>query len=499
MIAPSSILYQDPQATTFLIDIPTSIARAQLLSLHQLELLSPAGSLSDLEGNGRNRVVLSTPPLREPYPAHTEPKTDAARTRVLERIPVSERLFHSEILEPLVTEGLLQIRNALKPGFAWCLPRVEVNHSTPQWVPRHGNEALRPDRRKATGSTRSDSFPLIKAASKQMDSDTADPATLNETCISSQSPPLILSPGTNSFSSMSELFSLVVRNTSREPAVVQAPCMMVQMEMESPGCFHSRQDHLSHSALRSFYVPPLSSFIQGRIPVADPGAHTDSPIPGLPHHQKFNLILLDPPWANRSVRRSGHYQTQTHLDWERLTRCIRQILSVHLVPDPSRRLTRDEEAGQQEDSGRVGAIAAIWITNSGKARKTAYEAMQGAGLTVCEEWIWVKTTTEGEPITPVEALWRKPYEILVIGRRVDSAPDNNVITRRVIAAVPDIHSRKPNLREVFEQVFLLGGPPDEAGMRYTALEVFARNLTAGWWAVGDEALKFNSEEWWIER
>ena len=34
--------------------------------------------------------------------------------------------------------------------------------------------------------------------------------------------------------------------------------------------------------------------------------------------------------------------------------------------------------------------------------------------------------------------------------------------------------------------------------KYEALEIFARNLTSGWWAWGNEVLKFQSDECWIE-
>ncbi|OJK00004.1 hypothetical protein ASPACDRAFT_43643 [Aspergillus aculeatus ATCC 16872] len=515
--SPSAILYQDPHATTFLIDIPASIARAQSLSPFQSSALLPSAK------NDRNRTLLSTPPLRAPYPARTEPKTDAARARVLERTPLAERLLHSEILEPLVTEGLSQIRSALDSGFQWCLPRLEIDPSAPD-LPRNGDmgdEAPLPKKRKGTaGRTRSDSHGNGDAAMKRTDSASA---TSNAATCASLDPPLIVSPGVNRFSCMSELSSILVHNTSLESATVHTTCAVdLERTADDTRCYHSGPHHLSsRSVPHSFYIPPLSSFLQCRIPISTtPVANAETPIPGLPHHRKFDLILLDPPWANRSVRRSGHYHTQTYLDWELLTQRICNVLSVHLAQDsPLPNKDEKEEAAEQwRDGRRRSAIAAIWITNSGKARKTAYDAIHGAGLTVCEEWVWVKTTTEGDPITPVGALWRKPYEILVIGRRradlsVSSsrADDSHLkshpaakdgegsITRRVIAAVPDVHSRKPNLREVFERVFFSDDSPrDKAGMRYTALEVFARNLTAGWWAVGDEALKFNAEEWWVE-
>ena len=61
--------------------------------------------------------------------------------------------------------------------------------------------------------------------------------------------------------------------------------------------------------------------------------------------------------------------------------------------------------------------------------------------------------------------------------------------RRVIASVPDFHSRKPCLKELIEP--LMAERAD-----YRALEVFARNLVAGWWSWGDECTKFNEESFW---
>jgi N6-adenosine-specific RNA methylase IME4 len=242
-----------------------------------------------------------------------------------------------------------------------------------------------------------------------------------------------------------------------------------------------------------------------------PSNSTD-PIPGLPRDRKFDLILLDPPWLNRSVRRSGHYHTQSYLEGDLLTQHIRDILRVHLQnshyipPTDNENDVISTQKLVEKQTHR--SIAAIWITNSAKARKTAYDAIQGVGLSVCEEWVWIKTTTNGDPITPLDGLWRKPYEVLVIGMkqhpRLQTDPigkgGDGVVTRRFIAAVPDVHSRKPNLREIFEKIFFGGtSPSGQWGdiVAYSALEVFARNLTAGWWACGDEALKFNSEEWWV--
>ena len=114
-----------------------------------------------------------------------------------------------------------------------------------------------------------------------------------------------------------------------------------------------------------------------------------------------------------------------------------------------------------------------------------------------EEWVWLKVTSNGEPVTELDGLWRKPYEVLLVGRkrlgdetgRKNGAGEGREVKRRLLVAVPDLHSRKPNLRELIEPMM-----PDPRGCR--ALEVFARILTARWWAWGDECLKYNWTEFW---
>ena len=275
-------------------------------------------------------------------------------------------------------------------------------------------------------------------------------------------PPVILSSTcTNHFGSMAELSNTIVKNPSLQAASLVIPG-------ESRGKAHT------------FTIPALSNFL---LCTLSPST-AQSLIPGLPQSHRFNLILLDPPWPNRSVRRSGHYNTLMYFDMNSLSRYIRDILQMHLL-SPSYLPKKRKQSKE--------CIAAIWITNAEKPRKAAYDAIHEAGLVVCEEWVWVKTTTSGEPIMPVEGLWRKPYEVLVIGKRRDGPEGGDwdgEIIRRVIAAVPDVHSRKPNLREVLERVLF-------GDLGYEALEVFARNLTAGWWGVGNEVLKYNGEEWWV--
>lgn len=184
----------------------------------------------------------------------------------------------------------------------------------------------------------------------------------------------------------------------------------------------------------------------------------------------FDLIVMDPPWPNRSVRRKrGSYHTANDLDEIRNTLSLIPIAS-HLAP---------------------AGLVAVWITNKASVLEllTSPRGLFAEwGLELVGEWTWLKVTTAGEPMVDVNSTWRKPWERLLIARK--RGAERRLPTRsRVIISVPDLHSRKPNLRPLFDNIL----PPG-----YRGLEVFARNLTAGWWSWGDEVLKFQQPEHWVE-
>jgi N6-adenosine-specific RNA methylase IME4 len=205
-------------------------------------------------------------------------------------------------------------------------------------------------------------------------------------------------------------------------------------------------------------MPPKSTVLQGDIALT-----TDTFMSAAP---RFDCILMDPPWPNRSARRKKSYGIAYG------TREINNILSslpiqTHLAED---------------------GIVAVWVTN-----KSAFRDMllgEGGlfekwGLCLVEEWIWLKITSRGDPICPLDSRWRKPYEIVLVGKRIEED-----VKRRIIIGVPDLHSRKPNLSCLVQQVI------GKQKGSYEALEMFARNLTAGWWAWGNEALKFQMGQYW---
>ena len=237
-------------------------------------------------------------------------------------------------------------------------------------------------------------------------------------------------------------------------------------------------------------LPPSSTFFLSTVDSISVKTFSDSAYTMLPKHSKsagpgqFDLILLDPPWQNRSVRRSKRYHTTASHSGRRYED------SDPLIP-------LEESLGQHI---APGGLVGCWITNKAKVREKALQLFDSWGVELEEEWVWLKVTSNGDPVTELGGVWRKPYEVLLLGRK--SLNDEDVRERKrvrvgeerkvrktLLVAVPDLHSRKPNLKELIE-------PMIPHLREYRALELFARNMTAGWWAWGDESLKYNWTDIW---
>ncbi|MCJ1396449.1 hypothetical protein MMC18_009339 [Xylographa bjoerkii] len=407
----TAILYQNEQKTITLIDIPLSISLAQVLP-----------------GQSLHRILLSTAPPKEPY-LPTEPKSDAARARVMSKRGPAEDAYD---YTGLIHKGLQEIRESHKAD--WCLSR-KVRPVAPS--------------------------PSRKRRFEDLDTSVDHAVLMQEPHLSifeigSKMTQACTKPCTYTINAEGRM--ITVQNSTTKPAQFSIP--------KSPTILH---------------IPPHSEVILGSIePTTAWAFHyealrlyptsTSSAGPG-----QFDFILLDPPWQNRSVARSKSYKTMKYEDPLQL---LREELGQHIPPN-----------------GLVGC----WVTNKPDVRKAARNCFEAWDVDVVEEWIWIKITANGEPVYEVEGLWRKPYEILLLGRRVRptevSASIHDTIAqglpKRLIAGVPDFHSRKPCLKDLIKPLM-----PHQRD--YRAMEIFARNMTTGWLSYGDEALKFNWDWHWAD-
>ncbi|KAF3904146.1 hypothetical protein AA313_de0204750 [Arthrobotrys entomopaga] len=227
---------------------------------------------------------------------------------------------------------------------------------------------------------------------------------------------------------------------------------------------------LSADKKYEYMIPPNSAFLLGpftrTIPLFNAFSESCS-TPG------FDFILLDPPWPNRSAHRAKHqnsYKTSTFDAYD---------LFKFKVSNNIRR----------------NGVVAVWVTNNSKWRNFLVEKLFPAWkVQMVAEWIWVKVTINGEPIFDLENVARKPYESLILAKPIfssdPSAPSTISIHQlkdKLLFATPDIHSRKPCLKGLVEP-YISPNP--------RCCEVFARNLTEGWFSWGNDVLKGNWRGCW---
>jgi len=227
-------------------------------------------------------------------------------------------------------------------------------------------------------------------------------------------------------------------------------------------------------------LPPLTSVLLGPIDTSISTLstfHTACLAHPRATNGRFPLVVLDPPWPNKSVSRSSSYATSpTLVD---LTETLQGLgLEEHIA-----------------DKGFV----ACWVTNN----PTIRDAVIGEGglfeawdVELVEEWIWCKVTIKGEPVTDVNGIWRKPYEACLIGKRTGNIDKQRTVKRRIVLGVPDLHSRKPCLKGLAARLLL--EDKDQKESSCAALELFARYAVAGWMSWGLEATKYNHADWWTK-
>nr|CAD7587644.1 unnamed protein product [Timema genevievae] len=177
----------------------------------------------------------------------------------------------------------------------------------------------------------------------------------------------------------------------------------------------------------------------------------------------FDLILLDPPWWNKYIRRKNLKNRKSG---------YQMMYNKDLVEIPVASLISP------------GSLVAVWCTNCEShlnALKTS--VFPAWGLSYLGKWFWIKVTRSGKPVCSFsDPPGKQPFEQIIFGwkeskDRVLPLPPDGM----VVVSVPSaIHSHKPPLSELLS-TFLPENPQ--------CLELFARYLLPGWTSWGLEVLK----------
>jgi N6-adenosine-specific RNA methylase IME4 len=451
--ANSPVLYQNAARDIILLDIPRSVAAAQ----------------------ARSDILLSTPPLLEPIQMRHEHQRKSQQARLNKTQESCNAAQHTEY-KALIEQALAEIRGNISGP--WCKPRQFMTQQ-----PLYGNE----DNMEIDDPERELESRLREwaAFSQSKGDDTASDLQQMMASLGATS-----EYDTAAANVVPQKWIMSYRSARESTSGTQVPKVASQQELTEPwkSTFHNpetypleltiAQSTFQHAQLGPTYrftIPPRSTLFLSDSTQSDAFRASFRELTdqySLPRH--FDLVLLDPPWPNRSAKRKGAYE------------------QIGGMPYLIKMLLRLDIDSYLEHNALVG----VWITNKESLR----DHVLGPGglfetwnVGLIEEWVWIKTTCKGEPMFDMDDPMRKPYEILLLGR---AAPNSwtimthaPLVKRRVIAAVPDIHSRKPCLKDLLEPYM-----PDSED--YSALEVFARNLVSGWTSWGNEVLKFNWERYW---
>ena len=424
-----AILFQNSTRDVILLDIPRSVSLAQGTPTHPY-----------------TAQILSSPALEEPYPS-TEPKTRAAKDRLIRTKPqnVASELFPETLLRQALEE-ITATKNDV-----WCLKRNVFISAAERQVKKRKLRAISEQDTK-TNST--DSAQTVKS-----DSFTFEESKLSLGCFLDliDLAALVSNPDGTTHLDTGQIANRLIHNSHPSPLPLSRPKSNSQPQ-------------------KTYTIPPHAKFFLSKITQETALAMSMSALTIYPSPSpsagpgQFDFIILDPPWQNRSVKRAAKYETmRENLDPMEV---LQSMLGQHIAPN---------------------GLVACWITHKLNVRTAVLEAFETWDVRLVEEWAWLKVTTKGVPVSELNGLWRKPYEILLVGRKQGNRnhedfkqqetkeTEDSEIRRRVIIGVPDLHSRKPNLKALFDDML----PPG-----YRALEIFARNLTAEWWVWGDEVLKY---------
>lgn len=187
----------------------------------------------------------------------------------------------------------------------------------------------------------------------------------------------------------------------------------------------------------------------------------------------FNLIVVDPPWENGSARQKSRYPTLPN----------RFFLSL-----PIGQLAYKE-----------AALVALWVTNREKLQNFVKKELFPAwGVRHVATFFWLKVKIDGSLICELDLFHHRPYECLLLGYihgEVTCSKDRSKlrpILNQVIISIPGDYSRKPPLGELLKE-YVPGPKPSRC------IELFAREMIAGWTSWGNEPLHFQDSRYFLKK
>ncbi|GLU04396.1 hypothetical protein SLE2022_215460 [Rubroshorea leprosula] len=186
----------------------------------------------------------------------------------------------------------------------------------------------------------------------------------------------------------------------------------------------------------------------------------------------FNLIVIDPPWENGSARQKSAYPT---------------LPNQYFLSLPIKKLIHTD-----------GALVALWVTNREKLRKFVEEELFPAwGVRYLATFYWLKVKVDGSLISDLDLFHHRPYECLLLGycsgkikRYEHLAEFTHMKDNQVIISIPGDYSRKPPIGELLLD-FVPGLKPARC------VELFAREMIAGWVSWGNEPLHFQDTRYFL--
>jgi N6-adenosine-specific RNA methylase IME4 len=198
----------------------------------------------------------------------------------------------------------------------------------------------------------------------------------------------------------------------------------------------------------------------------------------------FDVVLLDPPWGNKSVQRGHMYSTLSSaavaaLDVGRL--CAPSAIVAVWVTNNERLIADVRVCASEMVSVSVCVCVWVWVCvcvcvvwvgvmllqvlqgTLACDRCIASLAFNPPPLTCARkeilfrrwgvkpvaEWLWAKANTDGTLVSDLHSTHHRPYEILMIGTRGEPAAP--VPRWHTIISVPSAHhSRKPSVHRLLE-------------------------------------------------